>query len=179
MNYRLVESERQKQMAHTGAIQQEKHVIHNRHHEDANCAFPGCHFHSSSLPFFASPHSYSLGVSIQWRPVRPTEQRHYSGDTLGIRPIKQRWETSELIEFSRVKVSKGSRTEQRMWLKDMNSSHSHVNTGTTQWLCTPFGLSYFAEGAPHAKKKQNTTGTHYTGPLITLTCSFLFVVVIG
>lgn len=34
-------------------------------------------------------------------------------------------------------------------------------------------------GAPHAKRKQNTNGTHYSGLLITFTCSFLFVVVIS
>lgn len=48
-------------------------------------------------------------------------------------------------------------------------------------LCVPFGhLKLFLwKGFPHAKTKQNTKGKHYSGLLITFTCSFLFVVVIG
>ena len=38
-------------------------------------------------------------------------------------------ETAELIESGRVKVSVSSRAgQQRMWLKDLNSSQSHINT---------------------------------------------------
>lgn len=122
-------------------------------------ALSGCHF-SLVLPFslrLSSHHLFLiLCVSLpspllpfsqgnQWEPVTACEQRHYSGDS--VCPIKHKNpETAGLIESGGVKVSVSSRTEQqRMCLKDVNSSQSHINTQKMPGCCVPFGLNYFCE----------------------------------
>lgn len=67
-----------------------------------------------------------------------------------------------------------------MWLKGLNSSQSHTNTrrGCRGSACH-LAWVIFVKGATHAERKQHTNGTHYSGLLITFTCSFLFVVVIS
>lgn len=72
-----------------------------------------------------------------------------------------------------------SRTEQqRMWLKDLNSSQSHKHRRCRGSACH-LARVIFVKGAPHAKRKPNTKGAHYSGLLIIFTCLFLFVVVIS
>lgn len=150
---------RQKQMVHTGIIQQE---------------IP-CNLQSSgsflclavtviSSPLFSSfciisflflRYCSRTSQGNQWEPVTVCEQRHYSGDSMC--PMRHKnLETAELIESGGVRVSVSSRAEQRrMWLLSLRRCRG---SGSAIWpelfsrrgLLTPW-------------EKQNTKGAHYSG----------------